>query len=501
MSAEVALSKPLPESLNEMRAKAMPLAEPMTAAGYSLYLVGGAVRDSLLDLGGKGGDDIDCTTDARPEQILSVVEPVASTTWTTGQAFGTIGCVISGQAYEVTTYRADSYEPNSRKPIVEFGTNIEDDLFRRDFTVNAIACDIGSGELVDPCGGQADLRDKVLRTPLEPEVSFADDPLRMLRAARFAARYELTPSVELVAAATEMRDRLSIVSAERVFAELDKLMKLEKPESGFSFLAKTGLMVQVIPEFGTVGHDWGLEVSQVSTAIAQMVSANQDYTQRWAALFQGMEVSTAAFRMQEMRLPTELIKDIATLTAATERLKQAFETVSNERRFIHEFGRVAKQALQFQATNNAIFRQMVEAADKNLEPFRHVAEAWEKMMEPARQAAEVVDKGLESFRQAAEVVDKGLESFTQVAQTGDKSLESVRQVVSQTEIGKKLGQELEQVSLNLGVAVSGEDVMEAVGIEAGPKVGEALDYLQELVYENGPMSREEALKALEDWEG
>ncbi|NDH98355.1 MAG: CCA tRNA nucleotidyltransferase, partial [Actinobacteria bacterium] len=197
------------------RAAVAPLATAFSEARYRLYLVGGLVRDDLL---GRVRDDVDydLTTDARPEAIKTLVEPFADAVWTAGERFGTIACRIDGVVYEITTHRADAYDESSRKPIVEFGDNVHDDLARRDFTVNAMAIDLADGTLVDPFGGGADLEAGRLRTPLDPEISFSDDPLRMLRAARFIATLGLTPEPELVAAVSAMRERMAIVSVERV---------------------------------------------------------------------------------------------------------------------------------------------------------------------------------------------------------------------------------------------------------------------------------------------
>ena len=174
------------------RAAVAPLAATFSGAGYRLYLVGGLIRDDLL---GRVRDDVDydLTTDARPETIKTLVDPFADAVWTAGERFGTIACRIDGAVYEITTHRADAYDESSRKPIVEFGDNVHDDLARRDFTVNAMAIDLADGALVDPFGGGADLEAGRLRTPLDPEISFSDDPLRMLRAARFIATLGLAP--------------------------------------------------------------------------------------------------------------------------------------------------------------------------------------------------------------------------------------------------------------------------------------------------------------------
>ncbi len=230
-----------------------PVAERFAAAGYRLYLVGGVVRDLALSVGrdfDPSANDIDLTTDARPAATKELLSPIAEALWVQGERFGTIGATVGGQALEITTHRAERYDPESRKPVVAFGDDLEDDLSRRDFTINAAAIEVPGGTLHDPYGGIEDLTAKVLRTPLSPEVSFTDDPLRMLRAARFLARFELTPNTELVEAATDLADRLDIVSVERINDELERLLLLPDPAVGLRFLHHTGLLGRLAPQFG-----------------------------------------------------------------------------------------------------------------------------------------------------------------------------------------------------------------------------------------------------------
>ena len=225
-----------------------PLAERFRAAGHRLYLVGGTVRDLLV--GREGGADIDATTDARPPEIKAALAGWADALWTQGERFGTIGARHRGQDFEITTHRAEAYVPESRKPEVVFADAVETDLSRRDFTVNAMALELTSPSpsLVDPFGGAADLAAGVLRTPISPEESFSDDPLRMLRAGRFLAGYDLEPVPELTAAVTAMHHRLSIVSAERIRDELDKLIVVDRPGPGLWFVIDTGLAEEFLPE-------------------------------------------------------------------------------------------------------------------------------------------------------------------------------------------------------------------------------------------------------------
>jgi poly(A) polymerase len=228
------------------------LAERFVSAGHRLYLVGGSVRDALIEGAAvQPGDrqrDLDLTTDARPERILELVSDWADAVWTQGKRFGTIGCRHGTWDYEITTHRAEIYRPDSRKPEVTFGDDITEDLSRRDFTVNAMALELSRFDLIDPYNGIVDLAERRLRTPLDPEISFDDDPLRMLRAARFIAGLDLQPDAALVAAVREGHARLDIVSAERVRDELDKLLVVGTPSVGLRFVVDTGLADEFLPE-------------------------------------------------------------------------------------------------------------------------------------------------------------------------------------------------------------------------------------------------------------
>ncbi len=239
----------VPERFEPILAELQPLTERFRAAGKRLYLVGGTVRDLLIDTL-SDDRDYDATTDALPGEIKACLDGWADAIWTQGEKFGTIGAKKGDRIYEITTHRAEVYLEDSRKPDVTFADEIEIDLSRRDFTVNAMALELTSESpmLVDPFGGVADLATRTLRTPLAPEISFSDDPLRMLRAARFIAGYQLQPQPELVDAVRSMYARLSIVSAERIRDELDKLMVVDHPADGLFFLVDTGLAGEFLPE-------------------------------------------------------------------------------------------------------------------------------------------------------------------------------------------------------------------------------------------------------------
>lgn len=249
-----------------------PVVERFTASGFRIFLVGGVVRDLALagsDSFDPTANDIDLTTDALPADIKRLVSPVAEAVWAQGERFGTIGARIGGHAMEITTHRAEAYDPDSRKPIVTYGRDLHQDLSRRDFTINAAAIELPGGELHDPHHGLEDLEAKVLRTPLSPEVSFTDDPLRMMRAARFIARFALVPAPELTAATVEYAERLDIVSAERVAEELERLLAVTSPGPGLTFLSETGLLSHIVD---------GLDSPEQRSLAVALAAADADVT-------------------------------------------------------------------------------------------------------------------------------------------------------------------------------------------------------------------------------
>ena len=240
------------ERLRPIVEETRPLAERFMAAGHRVYLVGGIVRDLLADRS-LDHPDIDLTTDARPAQIKELLHGWADAIWTQGERFGTIGAKKGTREFEITTHRAEAYVPDSRKPSVEFSDAVEADLSRRDFTVNAMALTLPEPELVDPFDGSADLLvHRRLRTPLEADQSFTDDPLRMLRAARFVADFGLEPEAGVRDAIARMRHRLEIVSAERIRDELDKLIVVDDPSAGLWFLHETELFEEFLPEISAL---------------------------------------------------------------------------------------------------------------------------------------------------------------------------------------------------------------------------------------------------------
>ena len=242
------------ENFDRLRDLVTPITGRFVQEKHTLFLVGGVVRDVLINKNIES-PDLDLTTNATPDQIRALVEPVADAVWLQGERFGTIGLRIGEIRMEITTHRSESYISSSRKPSVTFSLNLEDDLSRRDFTVNAMAIEVDSGIFFDPFNGRSDLENKILRTPLAPDKSFNDDPLRMLRAARFSAGYDLQPVQEIVDTAKDLADRILIVSAERIREEFLKLLSLENPTKGFDFLEKVHLLPKIFSFESNLDHN------------------------------------------------------------------------------------------------------------------------------------------------------------------------------------------------------------------------------------------------------
>jgi poly(A) polymerase len=302
--------------LDQVLTEVAPLGQLFSDAGYRLFLVGGIVRDQWLDEPHDVGNDIDLTTNAHPTEIKRIIDGFAEVLWTQGERFGTIGLRARGRDYEITTHRAESYTTDSRKPQVSFGDDIDVDLSRRDFTVNAMAIELPDGDLVDPFGGAVDLPAGRLRTPLSADVSFTDDPLRMLRAARFATRYSLNPDEELVTSASNLHKRLRIVAIERIGAEMQRLLSLDDAEVGLRFLADTGLLAEVL----SYGEPLLLDdiAGRVQRAVEVAIALPPNWHQRLAAL--GVAVFDTTESVQRMgrrlRLSREDERRISRMTGS-----------------------------------------------------------------------------------------------------------------------------------------------------------------------------------------
>lgn len=314
------------------------LAETFRGSGFRLYLVGGIVRDQLLDRALDPHTDIDLTTDAVPEQVKELVSGWADAVWDQGERFGTIGCSAGGREFEITTHRSEFYHPESRKPAVAFSDDITVDLSRRDFTVNAMAVELPAGELVDPYGGAHDLDAGVLRTPLGPAVTFADDPLRMLRAARFVSGYSLEATEDVVASMAAMAPRLEIVAVERRRDELDKLIMLVDPTRGLRLLSETGVAAQALPT----------DVDPVVLG-ARLAALPQRLPLRIAALVAD-DPTTADSKLEQLRLSNERRRVVALIVAgAGTAIDIDPGSDAAVRRFGLEVGEYARDALDLAA--------------------------------------------------------------------------------------------------------------------------------------------------------
>ena len=333
------------DRLAPVREEARELAERFAAGSYRIYLVGGIVRDAMLGLPLDGSFDLDLTTDAQPDAVKSILEEWADTLWTQGERFGTIGARRGDRRVEITTHRTERYLPDSRKPKVAFADAIEADLSRRDFTINAMAVELPDGELVDPFGGADDLHVGRLRTPLDPEETFSDDPLRMLRAARFLAQFELTADPNLVAAMAAMADRLEIVAHERMRDELDRLLALSDPGPGFELLFETGLGERVL---GPVGDG--------RTALALLGKVGDDPVVRLAALLaDGGTPAEVRSALSERRATTEVSRAVfAVLTAARRAVELPPQSPAELRRWVVDADPHLPQAVMLATAHGAM---------------------------------------------------------------------------------------------------------------------------------------------------
>ncbi|HEX3785270.1 MAG TPA: CCA tRNA nucleotidyltransferase [Pseudonocardiaceae bacterium] len=447
------------------------LAARFRAAGHELYLVGGSVRDALLD---RHSNDLDFTTGARPEQILAVLSGWADAIWDTGIAFGTVGARKGEHICEITTFRADSYDRVSRNPQVTFGDSIEADLLRRDFTVNAMAVEVTTNTFVDPYGGRAALRDRSLDTPATPQESFADDPLRMLRAARFASQLGFEPAARVVAAMTDMAEQIERITRERVQAELSKLIIGAHPRRGIELLVDTGLADRFLPEVPAMRleideHHQHKDVYQHSLVVLeQAIDLEQaetpgkpDLVLRLAALlhdigkprtrrfedgggvsFHHHEVVGAKMarkRMKELRYAKDITEDVATL-------------VYLHLRF-HGYGKG-------EWTDSAVRRYVTDAGPL-LSRLHKLVRA---------------DCTTRNRRKAQLLRD------------------------TYTDLEKRIALLAEQENLaKVRPDLDGNAIMALLDLPPGPLVGQAWRYLKELRLDRGPMEPEEAEAALFAW--
>ena len=458
-------------TLRERAPQAFDLAAQFKAAGFRLALVGGPVRDSLL---GRLGNDLDFTTNARPEDTKKLLKKWATDVWDVGIKFGTIGAKKDNVTYEITTYRADSYESDSRKPEVNFGDSIEGDLVRRDFTVNAMAIELTTQtpEFIDPHNGVTDLLKKVLRTPGTPELSFSDDPLRMLRAARFAAQLDFAIDEDVLNAMKEMADRLSIISAERIRDEFIKTVMSDNPRLGITILVDTGLCEKFLPEIPKLRleidehhhhkdvYEHTLTVVEQSMAledrlggpnlVARLAALMHDVGKpKTRALIPGGGVSFHHHEVVGSRMTKERLKK---LRFDHEVVEDVSQLVFLHLRF-HGYGDGAW-------TDSAVRRYVRDAGD--LLTHLHVLTRADCTTRNKKKAENL----------AAHY--NGLE-------------DRITQLMEEEEL------------LKIRPDLDGHAIMKLLGIPAGPKIGKAYDYLLELRLEHGPLGEERAEAELRKW--
>jgi poly(A) polymerase len=448
-------------------------------AGHDLYLVGGSVRDALL---GRLGHDLDFTTSARPDEVEELLRAFSPAVWTIGKEFGTIGCKVvdrgSSWIIEVTTYRSDAYNGDSRHPKVVFGDTLDGDLVRRDFTVNAMAVSIPDKRVTDPYGGLEDLAHGVIRTPAAPEVSFSDDPLRMMRAARFAAQLGFVPTPAVVQAMTAMAERISIISAERVRDELSKLLLADRPRPGLDLLVSTGLADRVLPELPALRlerdehhrhkdvYEHSLIVLERAIAMEDRLPARPDLINRLAALLH--DVGKPATRRFEARakvtfhhhdvVGAKLVRQrLAALRFSSEEIKAVSDLVALHLRF---HGYSAGFPRDGQWTDSAVRRYVRDAGDQLAR--LHVLTR-------------------------ADCTTRNQAKAARLQAAYDELENRITELAAEEEIAA------------LRPDLDGRQIMEILQIPPGREVGEAYNYLLERRIEDGALGPERAREVLLDW--
>ncbi|MBQ1096382.1 CCA tRNA nucleotidyltransferase [Streptomyces sp. b94] len=443
------------------------LARRFQEAGFSLALVGGSVRDALL---GRLGNDLDFTTDALPQDVLKIVRPWADAVWEVGIAFGTVGAQKDGWQIEVTTYRSEAYDRTSRKPEVSYGDSIEGDLVRRDFTVNAMAVALPEKRFIDPHGGLDDLAARVLRTPGTPEESFSDDPLRMMRAARFAAQLDFEVAPEVVAAMKDMAGRIDIVSAERVRDELNKLVLSSHPRKGLSLLVETGIAERVLPELPALRlerdeHHRHKDVYDHTLIVLEQAMALEnegpDLTLRLAALLHDIgkprtrrfeKDGRVSFHHHEVVGAKMTKKRMTALKYSNDLVKDVSRLVELHLRF-HGYG-------TGEWTDSAVRRYV-------------------------RDAGPLLDRLHKLTR--SDCTTRNKRKASALSRAYDGLEERIAQLQEQEELDA------------IRPALDGNQIMEILGVRPGPAVGRAYKHLLELRLENGPMEHDAAVAALKEW--
>jgi poly(A) polymerase len=445
-------------ALLEVPPVATELGERFRLAGHELYLVGGVVRDLLLQ---RPHGDLDFATDALPRETLKVLRGWPDRLYLVGVKYGTVGARRDGRVLEITTFRKDVYAPEHRKPTVEFGKDVETDLSRRDFTVNAMAVRLPEGEFVDPYGGVRHLAARRLDTPLEPEVSFSDDPLRMLRAARFVSQLELVPSPRVVEAIGRMRERLRIVSAERIAEELSRLLLGAKPSRGLDLVVETGLAEEFLPELPA------LRLEQ------DPVQRHKDVLRHTYAVVERCEPDLC------LRLAA-LLHDIG---------KPRTREITPEGVSFHHHevvgARMARERLQTLRYPGHMIDDVVQLVEMHLR--FHGYREWS-------------DSAVRRYvRDAGHLLDR-LNQLTRADCTTQNPLKAKKLEALQDDLEERIARLAEEENLDaMRPPLDGRRVMEHLGIPPGPAVGEALAHLMELRLERGPIDEDEAVGLLDEW--
>ena len=458
-------------TLRERAPLAFELAAQFKAAGFRLALVGGPVRDSLL---GRLGNDLDFTTDARPDDTKKIMKKWAEDIWDVGIKFGTIGAKKSDITFEVTTYRADSYESDSRKPEVDFGDTIEGDLLRRDFTVNAMAIELTTPtpEFIDPHNGVTDLLKKSLRTPSTPELSFSDDPLRMLRAARFAAQLSFTIDEAVVEAMKAMADRLSIISAERIRDEFVKTLMSDNPRVGITILVDTGLCEKFLPE-----------IPKLRLEIDEHHHHKDVYEHTLTVVEQSMA-------LEERLGGPNLVARLAALMHDVGKPKTRALIAGGGVSFHHHEvvgARMTKERLKKLRFDHHVVEDVSQLVFLHLRFHGYGDGAWtdSAVRRYVRDAGELLTHLHVLTR--ADCTTRNRKKAETLASHYDSLENRIIQLMEEEEL------------LKIRPDLDGNAIMQLLGIPAGPLVGRAYDYLLELRIEHGPLGEERATQELHKW--
>lgn len=449
------------------------LAGRFAAAGHELALVGGPVRDAFL---GRGVHDLDLATSARPDDIIRIIRPVVDAHWDIGRDFGTIGARIGDDTVEITTYRADEYDPASRKPEVAFGDTLEGDLLRRDFTINALALRLPQLELVDPTGGFDHLVAGVLATPTTPERSFGDDPLRMLRGVRFAAQLGVTIDEAALKAMTAMRGRLEIVSAERIRDELVKLLATDSPRRGLELLVATGLADHVLPELP------GLRLE-----IDEHAHHKDVYEHSLTVLEQAIDLERArgdrdAPADTTLRLAA-LLHDIG--KPATRKIEPNGAVTFHHHDVVG--AKLAKKRLTALRFDKETITAVARLIELHLRFFGYADAPW-------------TDSGVRRYVRDAGPLLERLHILTRADVTTRNRRKATRLKNAYDELEHRIAELAEQEELAaIRPDLDGEQIMAILGLRPGPDVGAAYRFLLEMRLDDGPLGAEEAERRLRAW--